>query len=296
MKDTRAIALVTTLTAILLGAGLALAGGQGGSSVLGVPIFALCIALAFAIQWVAFIPATIRQTERFFDLCGSLTYITVTVVALLLSSSIDGRSLLLSGLVTLWAIRLGTYLMRRIRKSGKDERFDAIKPSFVRFLNAWTLQGLWVSFTLAAALAAITSTIRKPLDSWALAGLIIWLAGFSIEAFADIQKSRFRADPKSRGQFIRGGLWAWSRHPNYFGEILLWTGVAVITLPVLRGWQWMTLISPIFVAVLLLRISGVPILEKRADEKWGGQDDYEEYKKRTPVLVPRPPAGFFKRR
>jgi steroid 5-alpha reductase family enzyme len=296
MKDTRAIAILTTFAATLLGAAIAFAGGQGGTSIFGMPTFAFCVGLAFLIQWLAFVPAYINQTERFFDLCGSLTYITVTVVAVLPCPRIDGRSILLLGLVMLWAVRLGTYLVRRIRKSRKDERFDAIKPSFVRFLNAWTLQGLWVSFTLAAALATITSTVRKPLDALALAGLLIWLIGFSIEAFADVQKSRFRADPKNRGRFIHGGLWAWSRHPNYFGEIMLWTGVAVIALPVLRGWQWMTLISPIFVAVLLLRISGVPILEKRADEKWGGQDDYEEYKKHTPVLIPRPPAGFFKRR
>ena len=167
---------------------------------------------------------------------------------------------------------------------------DAIKPSFMRFLNAWTLQGLWVTLTLAAALAAITSTVRKDLGVVALLGSLIWAAGFTIEAAADLQKSRFRADAANRGQFIHKGLWAWSRHPNYFGEIVLWIGVAVIALPVLQGWQYVTLISPLFVFLLLTRVSGVPPLEKRADEKWGGQEDYEAYKKRTPVLIPRPPA------
>ena len=112
--------------------------------------------------------------------------------------------------------------------------------------------------------------------------------GFAFEAVADSQKSRFRADPANKGRFIHTGLWAWSRHPNYFGEIVLWIGVAIIALPVLRGWQWVTLISPVFVTLLLTRVSGVPMLEKRADEKWGGQEDYEAYKERTPVLVPRP--------
>jgi steroid 5-alpha reductase family enzyme len=126
------------------------------------------------------------------------------------------------------------------------------------------------------------------LGLFALAGSLVWAFGFAIEVVADAQKSRFRADPENAGKFIDAGLWAWSRHPNYFGEIVLWIGVAVIALPVLRGWQWVTLISPVFVAVLLTRISGVPILEKRADEKWGGQEDYEAYKERTPVLIPRP--------
>jgi steroid 5-alpha reductase family enzyme len=117
---------------------------------------------------------------------------------------------------------------------------------------------------------------------------LVWVFGFVIEVTADSQKSRFRADPENKGKFIHTGLWAWSRHPNYFGEIVLWIGVAVIALPILRGWQWLTLISPVFVTLLLTRISGVPMLEKRADEKWGGQEDYEAYKERTPVLVPRP--------
>jgi steroid 5-alpha reductase family enzyme len=120
-------------------------------------------------------------------------------------------------------------------------------------------------------------------------GVLVWIAGFGIEAVADRQKSRFRADPANKGRFIRSGLWAWSRHPNYFGEIVLWVGVAIIAVPVLQGWQWVTLISPVFVTLLLTRVSGVPLLEKKADATWGGQPDYEAYKASTPVLVPRPP-------
>ncbi len=153
----------------------------------------------------------------------------------------------------------------------------------------WTLQGLWVSLTLVAALAAITTMERKDLDAFALAGVLVWVAGFAVEATADAQKNRFRADRATKGRFISSGLLAWSRHPNYFGEIVLWVGVAIIALPVLRGWQWVTLISPVFVTLLLTRVSGVPLLEQKADATWGGEADYEFYKARTPVLVPRPP-------
>jgi steroid 5-alpha reductase family enzyme len=201
---------------------------------------------------------------------------------------VDGRTILLAVLVVIWAARLSSFLFRRIHKAGKDVRFDEMKPSFFRFLNAWTLQGLWVAFTLSAALAAITTTTRKPLGLFAAIGFLVWVFGFAIEVVADAQKSRFRAVPQNKGRFIHTGLWARSRHPNYFGEIVLWIGVAIIALPILRGWQWVTLISPVFVTVLLTRISGVPMLEKRADEKWGGQEDYEAYKERTPVLIPRP--------
>lgn len=282
-------ALVALPVVVLVGAGVAVAGSQGGGRVAGVPVFALAVALAFAIQWLVFIPAYLLQSERFYDLTGSLTYITVTTLAVLLSPAVDARSVLLLVLVVVWAARLGTYLVRRIRRAGKDDRFDAIKPSFFRFLNAWTLQGLWVTLTLAAALAAITTTTRRDLGVVALAGLLVWAAGFAVEATADLQKSRFRADPANKGRFIHSGLWAWSRHPNYFGEIVLWVGVAIVAVPVLEGWHWVTLISPLFVALLLTRVSGVPLLEKAADERWGGQDDYEAYKARTPVLVPRPP-------
>jgi steroid 5-alpha reductase family enzyme len=290
MKKSDRNALVAFPIVIVIGAGVAVAGSQGGATAFGIPVFALAVGLAFLIQWAAFIPAYLLQSEGFYDLTGSFTYITVTVVAVLLGPSVDNQSLLLLALVVIWAARLGSYLFRRIRRSGKDARFDAIKPSFIRFLNAWTLQGLWVSLTLAAALAAITTTVRRDLGVVAIVGLLIWAAGFGIEAAADLQKSRFRADPANKGTFIHSGLWAWSRHPNYFGEITLWIGVALIALPVLQGWQYVTLISPVFVILLLTRVSGVPLLEKRADEKWGGQEDYEAYKTRTPVLVPRPPA------
>jgi steroid 5-alpha reductase family enzyme len=287
MRMTDRAALIAIIIAVLAGAGVAAAGSQGGASVHGIPVFALCVGVAFLIQWLVFIPAFVLQSERFFDLTGSLTYIGVTTIAVVLTPTTDARSILLLALVAIWAVRLGTYLFRRIRKAGKDARFDEIKPSFIRFLNTWTLQGLWVSLTLAAALAGITTTVREGLDVVAPIGTLVWVVGFAIEATADAQKSRFRADPQNKGRFIDTGLWARSRHPNYFGEIVLWVGVAIIAVPVLRGWQWVTLISPVFVFLLLTRVSGVPLLEKRADETWGGQDDYEAYKRRSPVLVPR---------
>ena len=275
---------------ILIGYLVALAGSQGGATLGGVPIFALAVGLIFLIQWLAFIPAYWMQTEKFYDLTGSLTYITVTGVAVCYSRysvDLDARSILLAALVIIWALRLGTFLFSRIQKAGKDDRFDEIKPSFIRFLNAWTIQALWVTFTAAAALVAITTTTRKELDAFAIVGLLIWLFGFVFEVIADSQKSRFSADPSNKGKFIRSGLWSRSRHPNYFGEIVLWIGVAVIAIPVLQGWTWVALISPLFVTLLLTRVSGVPLLEKKADKKWGGQADYEEYKKNTPVLIPR---------
>jgi steroid 5-alpha reductase family enzyme len=268
MKKIDRNALVAFPILIIVGLLVALAGSQGGSSFAGIPLFALSVGLAFLIQWLVFIPAYWLQTEKFFDLTGSITYISVITIAVLFSTGVDGRSILLSALVVIWAIRLGTFLFRR-------------------FLNVWTIQGLWVTFTLAAALVAITTTNRKELDIFALIGFLVWVFGFSIEVVADSQKSRFTANPDNKGKFIQTGLWSRSRHPNYFGEITLWVGVAIVALPVLQGWQWVALISPVFVTLLITRVSGVPLLEKKADQKWGGQADYETYKKSTPVLIPR---------
>jgi len=288
MKNRSSLIIFPSL--VLIGYLVALAGSQGGATLGGVPIFMLAVGLAFLIQWLVFIPAYIFQTEKFFDLTGSLTYITVTGVAVCYarySVPLDTRTVLLAVLVIVWALRLGTFLFSRIRKAGKDDRFDELKPNFMRFLNVWTIQGLWVTFTAAAAWVAITTTARKDLDAFAVIGALVWIIGFAIEVIADSQKSRFNADPSNKGKFIQTGLWSRSRHPNYFGEIVLWIGVAIIALPVLQGWQWVAMISPLFVTLLLTRVSGIPLLEKKSDKKWGGQADYEEYKKNTPVLIPR---------
>jgi len=290
MKTADRNALIAFPILIVIGFLVALAGSQGGATLGGVPVFAIAVGLAFLIQWLVFIPAYLFQTEKFFDLTGSLTYITVVGVAVCYSrytTKLDARSILLAALVMIWALRLGAFLFGRIQKAGKDDRFDEIKPSFIRFLNVWTIQGLWITFTAAAALVGITTATRKDLDGFAIIGFLVWVFGFAFEVIADNQKSRFNADPANKGKFIQTGLWSYSRHPNYFGEIVLWAGIAIIAIPVLQGWQWVAMISPIFVTFLLTRVSGIPLLEKKADEKWGGQEDYEAYKKNTPVLIPR---------
>jgi len=287
MKKEEQKSLVVFIVVVLIGGLVALAGSQGSSQMAGMPVFALVVGLTFVIQWVVFVPSFLRQTEKFFDITGSITYILVTILAVVFSPGADARALLLAALVVVWAARLGSFLFTRIQKAGKDDRFDELKPLFFRFLNVWTIQALWVTFTAAAALAAITTSQRKELDIFALVGFVVWVLGFGIEMIADTQKSRFNADTANKGKFIKSGLWARSRHPNYFGEIVLWIGVAIIALPVLQGWQWVAMISPIFVTLLLTRVSGVPLLEKKADKKWGGQADYEEYKRKTPVLIPR---------
>jgi len=287
MTKAERTSLVATPLVVLLGVGLAVAGSQGGATIGSVPVFAVAVAAAFVLQWLVFVPSFVARTERFFDLTGSLTYILVTLATLVLVGSWEPRRLLLAAVVLIWAVRLGSFLFGRVSRTGADDRFDEIKGSLPRFLGVWTIQGLWVSVTASAAWIALSSSVPLGIDVFAVIGLLLWATGFAIEVIADRQKSAFRADPANRGRFISSGLWSRSRHPNYFGEILLWIGVAVMAFPALHGWQWVGLVSPVFVALLIIRVSGVPLLEAKADAKWGDQPDYQEYRRRTPVLVPR---------
>ncbi len=278
------------MAAIVIGAVVAWAASTGAKTAGGIGIGWWVAIVAFGVNWIAFVPSFLNRTEHYYDLVGSLTYLSSTLLAAYLASPLDARAWVLLILVVIWSSRLGIFLFRRVRSSGKDGRFDAIKQSAPRFLVAWTTQGLWVIFTAAAAHAAIASADPEPFGIWGVVGLVLWGIGFGMEALADAQKSAFKADPANDGRFITTGLWAWSRHPNYFGEILLWLGVAVIAFPALSGWQYVTLLSPVFVYLLLTRVSGIPMLERRADKRWGGEEAYEDYKSRTPVLVPRPPG------
>ncbi|MDJ1114638.1 DUF1295 domain-containing protein [Microbacterium dauci] len=286
-KQNRASA-ITVVIALVIGGLVALAGSQGGATVGGVPVFALAVAAAFAVQVLVYIPSAIAKTERFFDATGSATFILVTIAVLLLVPTVDARGFVLAAMVILWAIRLGSFLAIRIHKAGSDDRFDEIKIAPVRFLRVWVMQGLWVSVTAAAAWIAmgVAPADQVAIDAFAIVGIVVWVVGFVLEVVADAQKTAFKADPANKGRFIRTGVWSVSRHPNYLGEILLWIGVFIVAIPVLSGWQWIAVLSPLFVALLLTRVSGIPLLEKKADARWGGQADYEEYKAKTGVLVP----------
>ena len=267
--------------------------GSAGSLIFnGYPLFILCACIPFIIHWIVFIPSMINQTEHYFDLMGSISYVMTCVVSLYLvalSTDLSLRSIIIASLITIWAIRLGSFLFLRVKREGRDNRFNVMKTKFWWFLFTWTLGGLWVFVTMCAGLAAITSgknvdLFSHPLD---IIGLSLWVVGFVTEVIADNQKSRFRSNPENANNFINEGLWKRSRHPNYFGEITLWLGITLMALPVLVGLQLITLISPIFVYILLTKISGVSMQEARAKKKWKDNEEYNDYLQNTPMLIPR---------
>ena len=275
------IAVAVTLSMLI-----AIAGSNNSTLFDGMPIFMLCASVGFVLHWLCFIPAYLFQTEHYFDLIGSISYVATVALAFILMPSFDARGLVVATLICVWAVRLGSFLFIRVKKAGQDRRFTQIKTKFFRFLLTWTLGGTWVFITMASGLAAMTSQSQSPIDAFLIIGAAMWALGFVIEVIADRQKTRFRKDPANADKFISSGLWSISRHPNYLGEIILWIGIAVIALPVLSGWQWVTLISPIFVSFLLLKVSGVPLLENNAESRWGDDPEFRQYKARTPSLIP----------
>jgi steroid 5-alpha reductase family enzyme len=245
--------------------------------------------IAYLIQWIAFIPAYIFQTEKFYDLTGSITYLTVVSYVSYhsyASMNVNITSIILAACILLWTIRLGTFLFTRIHRAGEDKRFKLIKPSPTRFFMTWTLQGMWVSICSMCALTAIASNDGVIQNGLFYIGLLVFVIGFVVEIIADMQKSEFRKDPNNKDQFIQHGLWAYSRHPNYFGEITLWLGVAIMSFSSLTGGQYITLISPIFTYLLLVYVSGVRLLEISGMEKWGHTEKYQAYINTTPSLFP----------
>jgi steroid 5-alpha reductase family enzyme len=250
-----------------------------------------CAVICIGMQWIAWIPASFGKTERFYDLTGGLTYLTVVGFSLWAGSQFEPpspRELIISLLVVIWSLRLSSFLYFRIHRTGKDGRFDQLKTSPIRFLVPWTLQGLWVFLTMIVVIVINSqSDSASALGIWDGLGLSIWILGFGIEAIADKQKTVFNTEPNNQGKWIDSGLWSYSRHPNYLGEILLWTGIAFFGISCFTGLERVAWVSPIFIYLLLTKVSGIPILDKRALEKWGEDPEYQKYRENTPALLPR---------
>ena len=270
---------------------IALGGSHNSMTYSGYPILFFCLSASFLVHWIIFIPSFLAKTEKFYDITGTLAYLITLYLASVLTSyssgaSLEPRTLIIIGMVSFWALRLGIFLFIRVLKVGEDRRFREAKKSFSKYLVWWTMSALWVFLTTANALTLIINNKKLVNQPIFYLGLLIWFIGILFEIIADEQKRRFRLNEKNRGKYISSGVWSISRHPNYFGEIILWIGIAIISLPTLSGFQYVTLISPLFIYLLLTRISGVNLLEESSDKKWGDLQEYEQYKRETPVLVP----------
>ena len=243
------------------------------------------------IHWLVFIPSALLATEKFFDMTGQFDYSFLALYSLFRGG--EGprsfRQWVVTLFVLLWSVRLGVFLYLRIQRTNKDGRFDEIKHHVPRFFNMWTIQGCWVFLTMLPVFCLNGTEDEVGFPTWTdYLGVLLFGFGFACEVIADNQKTAFASNPANEGKWISKGLWALSRHPNYFGEIMLWAGIFLICCSVFTSGQWISIESPLFVAFLLIKVSGIPLLEARADGEWEDDPDYQAYKEATPVLVPWP--------
>ena len=251
----------------------------------GIQNITYAVLFIFLIHLLIFVPSYYFQTEKFFDLTGTIAYVSSVLFIFFKSNTVESinlGSLALSTFIIIWSLRLGTFLFLRIKKEGKDRRFNDIKKSFSWFFMTFSVSGMWVTICSICALTGIANGII--FSSTTIIGIIIFIIGFTIEIIADSQKTKFRANDDNKDKFISSGLWKYSRHPNYLGEIILWLGISLISFSSLEGFQYITLISPIFTYLLLVNVSGINFLEKSGKKKWGHLDSYKKYLKETPRL------------
>ena len=282
----KALMIAVGLFCATVGLGAALT--PAGVEQWGLPLLAVLFSGVFVVQWLGFLHALRYHTEHYYDLLGSLSFIGLALAGWYSRESPSILANMLVLMVVLWALRLGSFLFLRVREVGEDRRFRSIKVSPARFFMVWTLQGVWVCVTSAAAVSAISSPHLASLHvGLTSVGVLLWLLGLSYETIADLQKTRFRRQPENSNRFITTGLWSRSQHPNYFGEILLWIGVALVASAGFNGWQWLAWVSPCFVFLLLTKVSGIPTLAQRARTTWGDDEHYRHYVAVTPLLVPK---------
>lgn len=228
-----------------------------------------------------------RQSDKLTDLIYSLSFFVVTAITFSYVQDFSFPKILLASMVCLWAVRLGTYLFQRIHKIKKDARFDNMRPNFIRLLGFWILQTVSICIIVSPVILFLGNDVSPSLSTFQIIGFVLWFTGFVVETMADYQKFTFKNNAKNEGKFMQSGLWQYSRHPNYLGEIFCWWGVFLFTSSSLVGWQWLGILSPIWIMVLLLFVSGIPLLEKSADVRYGHLDEYQTYKAKTGILLPR---------
>jgi steroid 5-alpha reductase family enzyme len=250
----------------------------------------LSLGIALVVNGAFFGLAAARRTDVVTDLSYSLTFALLAVV-LLFTGAAEPVQIVASLLVVVWAVRLGAYLFRRIMRMKVDHRFDGMRDEPLRFARFWLLQAITVAVVMLPVSYLLDRENPPGFGFWAVVGAAVWLVGFLVEAIADAQKSAFKAKEENRDRFVASGLWRYSRHPNYVGEMLVWWGLFLYVVPVLHGAAFAVVAGPIFITLLLLFVSGIPPLERSADEKYGNDPAYREYKRRTSILVPLPPRG-----
>jgi len=248
----------------------------------------LSFGIALAVNGAFFAVAAVRRTDVVTDLSYSLTFAVLAIV-LVFTGARDAVQLAAALFVLVWAVRLGGYLFRRILRMKVDHRFDGMRDQPLRFARFWLLQAITVAVVMLPVSYLLDQEDPPGFGAWSAVGAAVFVVGLVVEAVADAQKASFRAREENRGRFVTSGLWRYSRHPNYFGEMLVWWGLFAYVVPVLHGASYLVVVGPVFITLLLLFVSGIPLLERSADQKYGDDPSYRDYKRRTSLVIPLPP-------
>ncbi|KAK6186944.1 hypothetical protein SNE40_006200 [Patella caerulea] len=256
---------------------------------------AICAIVTVAMQFSFFLIACTCKFDKVTDFAGGTNFVVLAVLTFFLPQTYSTRQIYVTVFVVVWGLRLSGYLLYRIIKIGEDKRFDDKRENCLAFAGFWVFQAVWV-FTVSlpvifvnAPASALRNTDFTPQDG---VGIALFIIGLLSETVADIQKFNFRNNPDNKGKWCAVGLWKLSRHPNYFGEITLWLGLFIISTSILVNGQWAAVLSPLFTMAILLFLSGIPLLEKKADERYRKQESYIVYKNRTSPLIPLPPPIY----
>ena len=257
----------------------------------------ICAIVTIAMQLVFFLVACTCKFDKVTDFAGGTNFVVLAVLTLVLAGTYHWRQILVTSLVVAWGLRLSGYLLYRIIKIGEDDRFDDKRSDPVRFAMFWIFQAVWV-FTVSLPVIFINAPRSAeylspdsftPMD---IIGSILFATGLLCEAVSDQQKFSFRNNPENRGMWCQVGLWKVSRHPNYFGEILVWVGIFIISTSICVSVEWVGILSPVFTASILLFLSGIPLLEQKSDQRHKMKEGYLEFKEKTSPLVPLPPSLY----
>jgi len=225
-----------------------------------------------------------QQSDKVTDLFYSLSFFIVVTVLWWTAGNNWPQHLMLI-MVGLWSIRLGAYLFKRIHSMEKDVRFNQMRKKLLAISGFWTLQTVSI-IIISLPIAVLFSKEQiawHPLHGIAF---VVWLVGWLLETIADHQKFVFRNNPNNNGQFVHVGLWRYSQHPNYLGEMLCWIGVFMMTIPSLEQGDWIGLLSPLWIIILLRFVSGIPLLQRGAQKRYGHLSSFQNYRKNTALLVP----------